>query len=105
MSKPLDILKYHITGAIERGEKIAIEAVTMPRDSDGKLSTYTWPGGHPLFYINTHDCQALCPDCANRELCHFISGYEVNWEDERLYCDGCSKQIESAYGEDEVTNE
>jgi hypothetical protein len=28
MSKPLERLKYHVTGAIERGEKQAIEAVT-----------------------------------------------------------------------------
>ena len=31
MSKPLDRLKHHVTGAIERGEKQAILAVTSPK--------------------------------------------------------------------------
>jgi hypothetical protein len=51
MSKinPLDILKHHVTGAIERGEKQAIEAVTTQQlkhvriyDNGGKtLDRYT----------------------------------------------------------------
>ena len=28
------------------------------------------------------------------------SGQDVNWEDAELYCDHCSKRIESAYAED-----
>ena len=35
MSKPIDRLKHHVTGAIERGEKQAIEAVVKPKHTPG----------------------------------------------------------------------
>lgn len=37
MDKPLGRLKYHVTGAIERGEKTAIEAVTNGQTDNIRL--------------------------------------------------------------------
>ena len=71
------------------------------RDEAGKLVSYAWPGGYPVFYFDT-DNDTLCPDCANKEgMSTEVVASDVNWEDESLYCDDCSKQIHSAYGEDE----
>jgi GTP-binding protein EngB required for normal cell division len=33
-SKPLEVLKHHVSGAIERGEKTAIKAVVKPTESE-----------------------------------------------------------------------
>lgn len=72
---------------------------------------YAWPGGYPLYFI-TSDCAALCHDCARKHGRAVIDSIrtrandgwrvvaqDVNWEDSALYCDHCSKPIESAYGE------
>lgn len=72
---------------------------------------YAWPGGYPLFFI-CDDGGALCFTCAKKERRNIISSIawnvrdgwkvaavDVNWEDTELYCDHCSKPIESAYGE------
>ena len=64
-------------------------------------------GGYPLYYI-TEDNACLCPDCANENKALTISddaqwkiiAMDANYEDTSLYCDHCSKQIPSAYGED-----
>lgn len=99
------------------------ETVTKPLDA------YAWPGGYPMYYVNRGD--AICPDCANQFrqdytlamlglFCEWVldpeqedyynwgdpnEGYwltpEVNYEDSNLYCDQCSDQIGSAYGEDD----
>lgn len=77
---------------------------------DGKLPCYTWPGGYPLYYV-VKDCAALCPECANEaylaNLCEdeedsqwYLIGYDINWEDNSLYCEHCNKVIDSAYGND-----
>ena len=75
----------------------------------GEYDYFAWPGGYPLFYI-TKDCEVLCPKCANenKELTEdiddpqwYITNVDINWEDTTLYCDHCSKHIESAYGDDE----
>jgi hypothetical protein len=78
----------------------------LPRDSDGRLSAWAWPGGYPFFYLDG-DNSVLCVNCARRsdeaedELEQFRPiAYDVNYEDEDLYCDDCSERIESAYGED-----
>lgn len=76
---------------------------------------YAWPGGYPTFFI-TEDGAALCHKCAKREGQRIISSIrdganadwrvvamEINWEDTDCYCDHCSKQIESAYGESVVS--
>jgi len=73
---------------------------------------YAWPGGYPLFII-MHDCEALCCDCAKRNLGQIARDTSqrnrdswqaetvaINWEDADLYCVHCSKRIESAYAEE-----
>lgn len=75
-------------------------------------SPYAWPCGYPLFAITT-DSGCLCHSCTKE---HYrlireaqrdddnsgwnVAAIDVNWEDEALYCDHCSKLIESAYGEE-----
>ena len=78
----------------------------------GKANRYAWPGGYPLYYVTT-DGAALCADCMTKERISIVrstvenardgwnvSGQDVNWEDSDLYCDHCSKRIESAYAEE-----
>lgn len=77
----------------------------------GKANRFAWPGGYPLYYATLNGC-ALCPDCMTKERAQImrstvegqndgwaVSGQDVNWEDPDLYCDHCSKRIESAYAE------
>lgn len=80
---------------------------------------YAWPGGYPLFFV-CDDGGALCFACAHKEAREIIGAHlevkkcpsarrnnsqwlavavDVNWEDSNLYCDHCSKPIESAYGD------
>lgn len=79
--------------------------------SKGKLSSYAWPGGYPLFYVQTHgpkgrkEQEILCPDCANASDPRQLTGADANWEDPGLYCDRCGERIESAYAEDEQTEQ
>lgn len=37
----------------------------LPRDEDGKLSAYAWPGGYDIMYLD-HDNSVLCVDCARQ---------------------------------------
>jgi len=81
----------------------------LPRDKDGKLPAYAWPGGYPIIYY-TEDGGELCPDCANgknnseADPTHYdpqwklIAG-DVYWEGPPIQCAHCNKDIESAYGE------
>jgi hypothetical protein len=75
---------------------------------------YAWPGGYPMFIVTTDGC-TLCMDCAREEYFNIAyanrhksndgwrtAGVDVNWEDPSLYCDHCSKRVESAYAEDEA---
>ena len=84
----------------------------LPRDDDGQLSKWAWPGGYPVFYV-CRDSGVLCPDCAREAEKEGLTGdeydpqwnivaAEVNWEDPELFCDNCGGRIESAYAEDEV---
>jgi len=88
-----------------------METQTLPRDDSGKLITYAWPGGYPVYYV-TADGGTLCPDCAQQaeadglttdkdDAQWYIVAADVNYEDDNLACDGCGEHIESAYGEDE----
>lgn len=73
------------------------------------LDRYTFPGAYPLFYIDSEN-SALCADCAVKSLSEYICDQfrpitaDVNYEDRSLYCDQCSKHIESAYAEDQDDN-
>jgi len=66
-------------------------------------------------YLVMRDGGALCMDCAKREYKLIArsnrdnsrdgwspEGVDINWEDESLYCDHCSKRIESAYAEEDA---
>lgn len=62
-----------------------------------KLPSYTLFGCYPYFYIE-YGNGLVCPDCAKIEE---VIDYDINWEDEDMYCDFCGEKIHSAYGEDE----
>lgn len=66
-------------------------------DSNGRLPSFAWPGGYPLFYVTSAGLVA-CPDCANAETSDPVTACDVHWEGEPLQCDDCGKDIESAYG-------
>jgi hypothetical protein len=77
------------------------------------VSRYTSVGCYPLFYI-TDDSGVLCPGCVGDEIdqcCDEASGgwhvvgADVNYENTSLYCDHCGERIESAYADDDLTNE
>jgi hypothetical protein len=81
----------------------------LPRDDSGRLSTWAWPGGYPIYYICA-DGGCLCPACANGDGDSIASpdqddpqwqviGAEVHWEGEPIVCDHCGKLVESAYGD------
>ena len=88
------------------------------RTADGTLhvSAHAWPGGYPAYFV-TNDGGALCPQCVRSERSSIVratltpgdhngwslEGQDINWEDDHLFCDHCSKQIESAYGDDHET--
>jgi hypothetical protein len=68
---------------------------------------YAWPGGYPRFAV-TRDGAVLCNRCCATERATIatttgddgwcITALDINWEDQHLYCDHCSRQIEAAYG-------
>ncbi len=68
------------------------------------LDSYSFPGCYPLFYLDAEN-SALCPSCATKALADYICPAfrpvtaGINYEDTSLYCDQCSKVIESAYGD------
>ncbi len=79
----------------------------LPRNDDGTLAAYAWPGGYPLYYI-TKDGGVLCPADANmadregltndeRDEQWYILSADIHWEGEPLYCDHCGERIPSAY--------
>lgn len=91
----------------------------------GKMQPWAWPGGYPLYAV-TSDGAALCPTCITKNRAQIfrathewhnrehgarvhcgwaIEGIDANWEDASLYCDNCSKRIESAYAEDEAVQD
>lgn len=80
----------------------------LPRNDDGTLASWAWPGGYPIYYLDGNS-QVLCPKCANKadkdpdEWDDWkAQAAGINYEDSALYCDNCSERIESAYAEDET---
>lgn len=87
---------------------MAMALYMLPRETDGKLPAYAWPGGYPIYYL-AEDNGVLCTKCANdytpdrdneEQLRPVIA--DINWEDAALYCDNCNARIESAYAEDKI---
>lgn len=84
---------------------------------------FAWPGGYPLAYLitsrtrfRTFEDVVLCAACtAEAERSKSVDGWKefvsaqefVHWEGEPIQCDGCSEDIESAYGpiEEDSANE
>lgn len=68
-----------------------------------ELPYFSYIGLYPLYYITSYG-NIICPECANKIInddYEDIVNYDVNWEDDSLYCSHCSKRIKSAYGGDE----
>jgi hypothetical protein len=86
---------------------------TMDLRATLRAGRFTWPGCYPLFFIAS-DGGALCFDCVRKDYRRVsnsirhkmhdgwkVEACDVNYEDNELVCDHCSKQIESAYGGDD----
>lgn len=86
---------------------------TLPRNDDGTLPAYAWPGGYPILY-SFADGAACCPPCANGENgseAHeasadgdsqwtLVAG-DIFYEGPPEFCAHCNGAIESAYGDPE----
>tara|TARA_Y100000310_G_scaffold330958_2_gene403649 strand:+ start:601 stop:867 length:267 start_codon:yes stop_codon:yes gene_type:complete len=70
---------------------------------------YAWPGGYPIYFV-MDDGESFCFSCAKSESKYIVNsinnkdndgwrvtGADINWEDEDLYCAHCCDKIESAY--------
>ncbi|UJF36548.1 hypothetical protein [Paenibacillus hexagrammi] len=89
-----------------RFEVTSAKIKALLEGNNNELPSHAFPGGYPLFYVDG-DNSILCPTCANKSLegdytyFHPVD-FDTNWEDPHMYCDECSKHIESAYGEEET---
>jgi hypothetical protein len=88
-------------------------AITNTREFRATLRAgkYTSLGSYPIYFY-TSDGAALCWDCAREEYKQIsqsirekssergwrVVGCDINYENNDLTCDNCSKPIESAYG-------
>lgn len=70
----------------------------MERLTDGRLPAYSSIGCYPLIYLTTSG-DVLCADCANEDSDRDTLTQDVHEEGPPLDCDGCGKDIESAYGD------
>ncbi len=75
----------------------------LPRDNDGRLSAWAWPGAYPVFYLD-RDNSVLCVNCARLsdegpdEVPQFKPiAAGINYENPDLFCGDCSERIQSAY--------
>ena len=78
-----------------------VQRLSAEQRSDGQLPAHAFPGGYPIFYMD-QDNSVLCPTCAQKDKedsYYVIKEYAINEENEDLFCDECSKQIESAWGD------
>jgi len=85
-----------------------MKVTEIKRDSDGKLPSFAWPGGYPMFYLDRENSE-LCADCATKslddkdEVPQFKPKYgDIHWEGPSLFCSQCNAEIESAYGDPEA---
>jgi len=84
-------------------EEIATEmpSTTLPKLADGRLESYAWPGGYPIYYLDG-ESSVLCPGCAQHSLEDSIPHFQpqafgVLYEAESLLCDQCSKEINDRF--------
>ena len=90
--KDLGIDDYYVNNI---WEKFLMTPKTIGAKMFQKLEKYAFPGRYQVTYLNEDD-DTLCPHCAmieQREATSF-----VHWEGDPLYCERCSKEIESEYG-------
>lgn len=71
----------------------------------GKMERWAWPGGYPIVYL-TSAMDPICGECAQEvdfqeEICY----QEINWESQGEVCCGCNKELESAYGSPEGSDD
>lgn len=79
-----------------------------------RAGAYAWPGGYPLFLCD-EDGDAFHFACVRKMFKSVlldgsdygwkISGCDVNYDDDSLYCALCGERIESAYGEPQEAEE
>jgi len=76
----------------------------IQRINSGKVMVYAFPGGYPMYYL-TQDDSVLCPQCVeeNQDECSdssdpkwYVESHGINYENNSMHCDECSKQIECA---------
>ena len=83
------------------------------------FKSYCSVGGYPQFIV--WQGEAFCVDCVNENIrsdidsdnheddCEWLDNQElspaINWEDPSLYCTQCSERIESAYADEEESEE
>ena len=72
----------------------------LPRNEDGSLAAYAWPGAYPIFYCDRED-NVLCVTCAQQA---DAQGERltpaINWGAADESCAQCSAVLESAYADD-----
>lgn len=67
--------------------------------NDGTLPAYAWPGGYPLHYYSKRG-DTFCADCANQSDAEpEIVDADIALEGPSDYCEGCGKELETAYGD------
>jgi hypothetical protein len=78
-----------------------------------KVEVVAWPGCYPLYYL-TKDGGVLCPECINKNISlvtdpddsqWYIVAGDANYENTSLYCDHCNERIESAYADDDESED
>lgn len=70
------------------------------------FADFVWPGGYPILFT-TGAGAVLCADCAKRAF--ILDRIDVTadcyYEGPTLRCDGCDREIESAYGDPGAVDE
>ncbi len=77
-----------------------MSADNLPRNADGTLTTFAWPGGYPVIYIDQGE--VLCSVCANDYKPALLAA-GIHWEGQPETCADCNAEIESAYGDPDET--
>jgi hypothetical protein len=72
----------------------------LPRDTNGSLAAYAWPGGAPLYYLDEEAC-VLCVACARQSEEDAGTGKPavaagIADGESHLNCDACNASIDTA---------